>query len=635
MAELEEIIDHINHGRNFLLSGGAGSGKTYSLVQVIRKVIEDYSSSQIMCITYTNAAVREIQERVDHHNLTVRTIHEFLWAQIKNYQKELKSCLVELANDEEESYVKIDDVEPVPNDFFDGVEEGIQYKEYLRLKDGIISHDQVIVLSEIMFRKYPKLGDIVKDKFDFIFIDEYQDTHREVVQILLEHFKQTPKRNIVGFFGDAMQSIYNKRIGNLDEYKGDNDDEVREVKKEQNRRNPLTVINLANQLRTDGITQVPSDDPSSPNMDDGEVKQGEIKFIYSEISNVDRVKEYLGWDFTDSKNTKELNLTHNLIADKANFQQLMNIYDNDKIIGRNGFKKRIKDYLNDNPVEIDLSEMTFGEVVEFLQEGKTGQELNKVTPTNGQRDFIQENHELWQKAKETNYEIFSRIYVDKDQLLDDKKQDEDEEKERGSKRDELIKHLFRLQEIIWLYKNGQYNEFLKITDFIDTLVNVKKKQELKEKIESLINVGDKKIGEVIDEAHEHGILIKGDGIDRFIERKKYVFDQVKEIPFRVFQDLFEFLEGRTPFTTQHKTKGTEFDNVFIILDNGGWTSYNFKYLFERNGTTSVIERTQKLFYVCCTRTKEKLAVYYHNPSNAVIEKAKEWFEEENVINLDL
>ena len=87
MAELEEIIDHINHGRNFLLSGGAGSGKTYSLVQVIRKVIEDYSSSQIMCITYTNAAVREIQERVDHHNLTVRTIHEFLWAQIKNYQK--------------------------------------------------------------------------------------------------------------------------------------------------------------------------------------------------------------------------------------------------------------------------------------------------------------------------------------------------------------------------------------------------------------------------------------------------------------------------------------------------------------------------------------------------------------------
>lgn len=636
MTELEEIFDHINHGRNFLLSGGAGSGKTYSLVEVIRKVIEDHPSSQIMCITYTNAAVREIRERVDHNNLTVRTIHEFLWAQIKNYQKELKSCLVELGNDEEVNYIKIDGIDPVPNDFFDEVEEGIQYKEYLRLNDGIISHDQVIVLSEIMFRKYPKLGDIVKDKYDLIFIDEYQDTHKEVVQIFLEHFKQTPKRNIIGFFGDAMQSIYNKRVGNLGEYRGDNDDEVREVKKEQNRRNPLSVINLANQLRTDGITQVPSDDPDAPNMIDKEVKEGKISFIYSDDGNIDRVKEYLDWDFTDARKTKELNLTHNLIAEKANFQQLMDIYDNDKIIGGNGFKKRIKDYLKDNPIDVDLSEMTFGEVVELLKEDKTGSELRKVTPTPTQRTFIDENPELWEKALETNYEVFSRIYVDKDQLLDDKKQDEEEEKERSSKRDELIKHLFRLQEVIWLYKNGQYNEFLKITDFKDSLVSVEKKQELKEKIESLIDVENKKIGEVIDEAHEHGILFKGDRIDRFIERKKYVFDQVKEVPFRVFQDLFEFLEGRTPFTTQHKTKGTEFDNVFIILDNGGWTSYNFDYFFtQREDKESIVDRTKKLFYVCCTRAKERLAVYYHNPSDAVIEKAKEWFGEGNVINLDL
>jgi DNA helicase-2/ATP-dependent DNA helicase PcrA len=278
--------------------------------------------------------------------------------------------------------------------------------------------------------------------------------------------------------------------------------------------------------------------------------------------------------------------------------------------------------------------MTFGEVVDLLQKDKEGQELNKVTPTNGQSDFIQNNPELWQKARETNYEIFSRIYVDKDQLLDDKKQDEDEERERGSKRDDLIKHLFRLQEIIWLYTNGQFNEFLKITDFKDSLVSVEKKRELKEKIENLIDVENKKIGEIIDEAHEHGILIKGDEIDRFIERKKYVFDQVKKVPFKVFQDLFEFLEGRTPFTTQHKTKGTEFDNIFIILDNGGWSSYNFKYLFEGNGTASVIERTNKLFYVCCTRAMECLAVYYHDPSDAVIDKAKEWFGVENVINLD-
>ncbi len=107
------------------------------------------------------------------------------------------------------------------------------------------------------------------------------------------------------------------------------------------------------------------------------------------------------------------------------------------------------------------------------------------------------------------------------------------------------------------------------------------------------------------------------------------------MPFKVFQDLFEFLEGRTPFTTQHKTKGTEFDNVFIILDNGGWTNYNFEYFFtERAGKESIIERTRKLFYVCCTRAKERLAVYYHNPNDAVIEKAKEWFGEQNIIKIE-
>jgi DNA helicase-2/ATP-dependent DNA helicase PcrA len=56
-------------------------------------------------------------------------------------------------------------------------------------------------------------------------------------------------------------------------------------------------------------------------------------------------------------------------------------------------------------------------------------------------------------------------------------------------------------------------------------------------------------------------------------------------------------------------------------------------LFFNSGTQSVLERTQKIFYVCCTRAKENLAVFYHNPSAQVIMKAKEWFGEENVIDI--
>jgi DNA helicase II / ATP-dependent DNA helicase PcrA len=347
--EFQQIMEHIANSDNFLLSGGAGSGKTYSLVQVIKQVIIDNPTSKVACMTYTNAAVREIDERVNHKNLNVSTIHDFLWDNIKHFQKELKLSIVELANNEDVTKIKIDDLDDVSDDYFENRDEPvrIQYKEYLRLKDGIISHDELLVIANYMFEKYSKLCDIVKDKYKFIFIDEYQDTHREVIKILLEHFKQSNKQCIIGFFGDAMQSIYDDGVGNIDEYKGNEVGQVKEVKKTQNRRSPERIITLANRLRTDGITQVPSSDNSAPNMENGQVKDGKIMFIHSTNEDISRVKQFLSehhsWDFLETKETKELNLTHNLIADKAGFRTLMDIYDKDSILD---FKNRIKKYIN-------------------------------------------------------------------------------------------------------------------------------------------------------------------------------------------------------------------------------------------------------------------------------------------------
>lgn len=633
--EFQQIVEHITNGYNFLLSGGAGSGKTYSLVQVIKQVITDNPISKVACMTYTNAAVKEIEERVNHRNLNVSTIHDFLWDNIKHFQKELKLAIVNLANDENVTKIRIDNLDNVPNDFFDNREEPfkIQYKEYLRLKDGIISHDELLVIADYMFEKYPKLCDIVKDKYRFIFIDEYQDTHREVVRILLEHFTKSEKRSIIGFFGDAMQSIYDDGIGNINEYKGDEEGKVKEVKKTQNRRSPKKVITLANRLRTDGIIQVPSTDISAPNMADGQVKEGKIMFIHSTNEDIPSVKQFLsehhGWNFSDAKETKELNLTHNLIADKAGFRALMDIYDKDSILD---YKKRIKDYIKNNGIITDFSANTFGEVIEILQRGKTGRDLSAVSPTPTMQRFIDNNPGLYQTALNYNYETFSRIYVDKDQLVDDKKQDEDDENKKGSQRDNLIRHLFKIQNNITLYVNKKYNEFLRITDYkrINRIVD---KKTLKHNIESLINVGDKTIEDVIKDAHEKGICLIDEKLEKFCEEKEYIYNRIKNVKYSEFQKLYDFLEGKTPFSTQHKTKGTEFNNVLVILDNGNWNKYNFESLFLGGGTASVLERTQKIFYVCCTRAKENLAVFYHHPNVNIVEKAKDWFGEENVYGI--
>ena len=216
--EFQQIMELIERGENFLLSGGAGSGKTYSLVQVIKQVIANNPTSRVACMTYTNAAVKEIEERVNHKNLNVSTIHDFLWDNIKHFQKELKQSLVELINNEDVNRIRLDGMYNVPANYFDDREDpvSIKYKEYLKLKDGIISHDELLIVAEYMFRKHQKLCDIVKDKYSFIFIDEYQDTNESVVKVLLEYFPRSPKKCIVGFFGDAMQAIYDDGVGNID-----------------------------------------------------------------------------------------------------------------------------------------------------------------------------------------------------------------------------------------------------------------------------------------------------------------------------------------------------------------------------------------------------------------------------------
>lgn len=621
--EVREALDCITRGQNFLVSGGAGSGKTYSLVQTITRFLAKWPSSNVACITYTNAAVAQVEARIRHSNVHVSTIHDFLWAGIKHYQKELKSALVQLVNDPEVAAIRYGADEKIEGEFFDACVDGIQYKEYARIAEGIISHDEVIVVSEFLFREHPKLCGVIQDRFQLILVDEYQDTDKAVVSILLDHFKANARKCVVGFFGDAMQSIYRDRIGNLDAYKGGGVDLVHEIKKVQNRRNPTKVIDLANRLRNDGIIQVPSRDANAPNMCAGQPKVGSVRFLYSHLPDIGIVRSYLkralNWDFSDSLETKELNLTHNLIAEKAGFKQLMEIYDKDRILELKGKVVKALKEANCSLEEVK----TFGDAVD-----RSGVKITTVTKT-----FIADNPELFRKARNYSFAAFMKVYADKDQLLDDKKQNPDDEAKKGSKRDALVRHLYRIQRNIALYRDGQFNSFLKATDF--PIRNLRDKRDLKEKIDELtVGLNGKLIADVIKLADETGICRRDDSLNRFNSESEYLYDRVVEIPFCEFQRLYDYLEGNTPFSTQHKTKGDEYDNVLVILDNGRWNDYNFDYLFLESGTASVLERTRKIFYVCCTRSKESLAVYFHEPSGVVIEKAKEWFGADNVVDLD-
>lgn len=632
--EVGEILLHIEQRHNFLLSGGAGSGKTYSLVQVLKQIAILYPNSQIACITYTNAAAVEIMNRANIINLKVSTIHDFLWENISLFPNELRSTLVDLVN-MEDSIIKKPDQDEV---FMLSNDVDIQYKEYVRLKNGEISHDEVLVLANEMFKKYPKLCDILNDKYPFVFVDEYQDASPLVIDILLNYLQNSEHRNIIGFFGDSMQSIYEKGVGDIEEYVSQGI--VYKIEKEQNRRNPNTVIKLANKLRSDGLEQKESDDTDAPNMIDGRLKEGTSKFLYScniDLSVIKKSKWCEGWNFSDAEQTKELRLTHNLIAGEAGFNKLMQIYDDDPIFK---FKKEFKKAANQKNYFID-NNATVDEVI-------TGMDWKYERAPNAGKQHLEVLLEkegvkaLYDYIKSWSYDKFDQIYMDKDSLIDDKVEIEGVVV-REAKRDCLIQHLFKIQDIIFLYENQMVNELLQKTQV--KIVTNNDKKRLVNNIEKLISMGNDSIGNVIDFADREGLCKKDDNFFAFIEKNEYLYWRVKQIKYEEFQNLYKYLEGHTPFSTQHKIKGLEYENVLVLLENGGWTNYNFEYLFDKQIFSKlsrakqvtyprILERTKKLFYVCVTRTKDNLVIFYPSPTKNVIEGAIELFGEENCINLD-
>ena len=249
-----------------------------------------------------------------------------------------------------------------------------------------------------------------------------------------------------------------------------------------------------------------------------------------------------------------------------------------------------------------------------------------------------ENKLLYEKLKDKAFIEVKKIYIDKDHLIDDKKEVEDEENKKGSKRHNLIKHLFKIQHTLSYYENKNFPDFFRIMkkNNVGYKINsIKEKEQLKENIENLLKKNKITIGEVIDNADELKIVKKeNDSLLKFISSSEYIYNRVREVPYQEFINLYNYLEGFTPYSTQHKTKGSEYDNVLVVLDNGKWPDYNFEYLLEKRiDKEKIVERTQKLFYVCCTRAKENLAVYYIAPSEKALETANKWFGN-NIVDLD-
>lgn len=529
MAEsiISQISSCLENKNNFLLSGGAGSGKTFSLIQTLTKIFEDTPQSNVVCITYTNVAANEIKSRTPYTRLKVSTIHDFLWEEIKDYQKNLKLSLIDLINAEPQ-VIPYDNKPPLTLELL----ESIEYKNFKNIKNGIISHDDLLKISDYMFSKYPMLAKILCDKFDYIFIDEYQDTQESVINIFLKHIE--PYRNkklCIGFFGDQMQSIYDSGIQNIQSYIDLGI--VKEIIKEDNYRCSTEVINLLNKIRTD-IQQK----PTAQNSDGGlKNKKGKALFVYSDapFDLNDFLNEPIvsDWDFTNEKITKLLFLTHKLIASRLGFRELIDSY--------------------------------------------------RYT----------------------------------DNLI-------------GNEPDKLALHLQKIGGILFHYKTKNYSF---IIDNMNRKLNSNQdKKEISEFLSQIIDDEDNlAIGELISRFDSIGIIKKDDKLDLFLFDNKELYESISKLSMNQVVAYYEYYSDYSIYSTQHGIKGAEFENVLVIMDNGKWNNYNFKYLFEDAGNPKVIERTKRIFYVACSRAMNDLIIFYPSPTDKVIAGARLLFGNENVM----
>ena len=627
--EVEKVLEVIKQGQNFILEGGAGSGKTYSLISIIEKISMEEPKKSIVCITYTNNAVAEIRARIINDNLRVSTIHDFIWHVIENFQKEIKECLVELINDDAQIlFVAPKEVlgeELISLDYFDGVR--VEYTEWYSMSiteqnKVQISHDHVLIVAEKMFSKYKKLSDILKDTANYIFVDEYQDTSPLVVKILLEHLKKSTRDNIVGFFGDSMQSIYDSGVGNIDSYG------LEKIQKNQNRRNPRKVINLANKFRSDGLVQIPSSDVAAPNMNNGNVIEGTVKFIYGDgithledLRNSELFKEL---EFDIPQKTKELRLTHKLNAETAGFSKLFELYSSDLLVKLiTDMKKKF------NASELVDKGKTFEELVEEAQivVRKGGPLIIDIVKS------IPELLAIYEEIKTFSFEeVISKSKVNKDSLLAYKFNGLSSRYEAGTDRDRILQRLDLIFELIELYKIGKHNEFLRITCF--KITSSADKINLS-KIMKEISDNDITIGKVIKLAERTGLISKDDLFTNFIENKGYyLWLRLEKLPFQEYVNSIAYLREYVSVITQHKVKGSEYENVLVLLDNGKWNQYNFDTLFGKGSSNENVQnRTKRLFYVAITRAMKNLIVYMPSNDRQIIEKAKDYFEESDIVDV--
>lgn len=580
-----------------MVVAGAGSGKTRVLTHRIAYLIEELNidKSNILAVTFTNKAAREMKERVnslthiDTKNMWVMTFHSFCARllrmeidKLEGYKKDfviideddqakvLRDVLKELNLDSKEfkpkylikliSDKKNDDLKEIKDPYLKNKFIDI-YNNYNKalLKDSLLDFDDLITLTLKLFKEKEEVLEKYQDKFKYILVDEFQDTNKvqyELVKLLAKKHKN------IFIVGDQDQSIYSFRgakVTNIDLFQKDFSD-LKTIILEENYRSTNDILDLANKVISNNPNRIKKNlftkklEGVKPYYYKAQSSYDETMFVLDKIKELKRD----GYGFEDFA------IIYRNNALSRPFEDLFVKYNIPyEIYGGLSFfeRKEIKDMIAYLRLMLNHND-------DFSFKRIINEPKRKIGPA-----VIEKLNMSATKNRTSLYEAIDFTEVS------------------GPGANSLIDFKFTMLEFLEYFEDPE-NEFNSIIDLIlDQTGYEKMLKDLGDDGENkLENI--KELKSVLKETEEFYEGTRREKLETFL----------LDLALRTESDNIDDSSQKVKLMTYHQAKGLEFKVVFLVaLEQGIFPSINCT-------TFSELEEERRVCYVGITRAKERLFI---------------------------
>lgn len=550
----------------------------------------------VAVITFTNAATDEIINRLDYSPIFhISTIHSFVWEVIKYYQSDIKRLYCSYIEEDLKALEKKikETKNKTTKTYLSSVEKLEYQKERLAKAQTIekfvynpngsnpeynaLRHAEVIRISARMIIESRMLQRIIAQRYPILLIDESQDTKKELVDVFFEIQRNFTDIFTLGLLGDQKQRIYADGKENIED---SIPTEWEKPVKRMNYRCAKRIIQLANDIGKDidiNAEQRPREDANDGfvrlfliQQRDGLNKDEIEQNVMRIMSEQTRDEKWAAID----ADVKVLTLEHMMAARRLGFSSFFApLYK---------VSKYQMTFLQGTVSEIEFFTKEILPIAESIKEdGRIALEiLKKHSPLLSGQD-TKNPYELYLKCREEAIKVANLV---------------------------------------------NENETIRVV--VDEII----------KSQLLI------VPDVVKQAY----MLNPSDIEDIVEEDIRAWVEVMDLPINMVRSYDDYVNHRSQFDTHQGVKGLEFDRVMVIIDDSEIRGFLFSYdkLFgvkdlsdadlknKENGKETSIERTQRLFYVTCTRAKNSLAVvmYTNNSEGVKTETIKKgWFEESEII----